>query len=87
MPNRKAIITQYQTPKDEHGERTDIFPRTVAKAIEYFDKNGQQMTLEEFLQQKVENSESVRSEDIPYISRTKPDHACLWAKVVDVSET
>lgn len=37
MPDQKALIARLQTPKDENGERKDIFLRTSADAVIYKD--------------------------------------------------
>ena len=83
MSERKALVVQMQTPADETGKRKDMFPRTVAQAIEYFDKDGNQTTLENFLRKNIEDGGAIR-QDIPYLSETEPDHSCLWAKVKSI---
>ena len=84
MSERKALVVQMQTPADETGERKDMFPRTVAQAIEYFDKNGNQTTLENFLRKYIEYGGEATPEEILYVSETEPDHECLWAKVKSI---
>lgn len=81
MPSQKAMIFTLKTPADANGERKDLFPRTTAEAIRYVTKNGIEMNLSDFVQQHVEDG-GVTSEDIPLVSRTTPDHACLWARVI-----
>lgn len=84
MAQQKAVITTLKSPVQEDGSRVDLFPRTIADAIVYVDKNGAQKPLDEFLHEKVEtknNDGDAKMDDIPYISATTPDHACLWAKI------
>lgn len=81
MPSQKAMIFTLKTPADANGERKDLFPRTTAEAIRYVTKNGIEMNLSDFVQQHVEDG-GATSEDIPLVSRTTPDHACLWARVI-----
>lgn len=86
MPSQKAMIFTLKTPADANGERKDLFPRTTAEAIRYVTKNGIEMNLSDFVQQHVEDGGATgggaTSEDIPLVSRTTPDHACLWARVI-----
>ena len=84
MAQQKAIITTLKSPVQEDGSRVDIFPRTIADAIVVTDKNGNQKPLDEYLHEKVEtktNDGDAKIDDIPFISATTPDHACLWAKI------
>lgn len=84
MAQQKAIITTLKSPVQEDGSRVDIFPRTIADAIVVTDKNGNQKQLDDYLHEKVEsktNDGDAKIDDIPFISATTPDHACLWAKI------
>lgn len=84
MAQQKAIITTLKSPVQEDGSRVDIFPRTIADAIVVTDKNGNQKPLDKYLHEKVEtktNDGDAKIDDIPFISATTPDHACLWAKI------
>jgi hypothetical protein len=88
MAQRKAVITTFQSPVLEDGERLDLLPRTAAEAVVYKDKSGVQHDLNQFIQDEVEtkNAGTALTDDIPYLSESKPDHACLWAKI-DPSKT
>lgn len=88
MAQRKAVITTFQSPVLDDGERLDLLPRTAAEAVVYKDVNGTQHDMNSFIQDNVEkkNAGTAMTDDIPFISETKPDHACLWAKI-DPSKT
>lgn len=45
MPEQKAIIGRLQTPKDENGERKDIFLRTSSDAVIIKKEDGSEGTL------------------------------------------
>lgn len=49
MPEQKAIIARLQTPKDENGERKDIFLKTSADAVIFKDGEGNEKPLDEVL--------------------------------------
>ena len=90
MAKQKAVVTTLKSPVQEDGSRFTLFPETISTAIVHVDKDGNQKTLDEIIhteiETKPENPGDAKIDDIPFISATEPDHACLWAKI-DPSET
>lgn len=91
MAKQKAVVTTLKSPVQEDGSRFTLFPETISSAIVHVDKEGNQKTLDEIIHTEIEEKPSggegdAKTDDIPYISATEPDHACLWAKI-DPSKT
>ena len=90
MAQQKAVVTTLKSPVQEDGSRFTLFPETISSAIVHVDKEGNQKTLDEIIRTKIEDKPEstgdAKMDDIPFISATEPDHACLWAKI-DPSKT
>ena len=90
MAKQKAVVTTLKSPVQEDGSRFTLFPETISSAIVHVDKEGNQKTLDEIIRTKIEDKPEstgdTKMDDIPFISATEPDHACLWAKI-DPSKT
>lgn len=90
MAKQKAVVTTLKSPVQEDGSRFTLFPETISSAIVHVDKEGNQKTLDEIIRTKIEDKPEstgdAKMDDIPFISATEPDHACLWAKI-DPSKT
>ena len=90
MAQQKAVKTTLPSSCTGDGSRFTLFPETISTAIVHVDKDGNQKTLDEIIHDKIEtkpdNPGDAKIDDIPFISATEPDHACLWAKI-DPSET
>ena len=90
MAKQKAVVTTLKSPVQEDGSRFTLFPETISSAIVHVDKEGNQKTLDEIIHTKIEDKPEstgdAKMDDIPFISATEPDHACLWAKI-DPSKT
>ena len=86
MAKQKAVVTTLKSPVQEDGSRFTLFPETISSAIVHVDKEGNQKTLDEIIRTKIEDKPEstgdAKMDDIPFISATEPDHACLWAKIV-----
>ena len=90
MAKQKAVVATLKSPVQEDGSRFTLFPETISSAIVHVDKEGNQKTLDEIIRTKIEDKPEstgdAKMDDIPFISATEPDHACLWAKI-DPSKT
>lgn len=88
MASQKAFITTMYTPVDENSERQIMLPRTVAEAVRYRNKEGSEVSLQSFLDSlkldiDIDEIAPGLAEKLFVVAEEQPDHACLWAKIIE----